>query len=449
MKVQNRLSLYSSFVFGLVFSVISVITFFLFYSYTERSIYETMKKTAYVTAFFYLEKDELNNAEFDKVNQQFHEIVNNSYYQLYNENNQVAYGSDYGKIDPVILDSIRSKGALPFSDDDFFCYGLAYHDNQGDFVIVSREKKDTAFSQFRILFYILLFGLLAGIMLVIILNRIIAHIAYRPFRKVIKEVNKISTENIDVQIPVPGTHDELDDLIITFNSLLEKVAKSFVIQRNFVRYVSHEFKTPLASMMGNLEVFLLKDRSSEEYRLLANKLVGQISDMENILSTLIAISDLRNKEQINNSIRIDELIWEIIEKIKLRYPKSIIHVRINISPDKSNLMYVDYLRTQLLIALYNLIENAVKYSQGKDLDVTIYEKNNSLNVEIRDQGIGIPQNELQFVCKPFYRADNTNKISGSGIGLSIALQIFENNGINYSIHSILNVGTTINIELKK
>ncbi|MGL5785987.1 MAG: HAMP domain-containing sensor histidine kinase [Bacteroidales bacterium] len=406
-----------------------------------------MKKTAYVTAFFYLEEDELNNAEFDQVKEQFREIVNNSYYQLYNENNQIAYGSDYGKIDPVILDSIRSKGALSFSNDDFFCYGLAYHDNQGNFVIVSREKKDAAFSQFRILFYILLFGLLAGIMLVIILNKIIARIAYRPFRKVIKEVNKISTENIDVQIPVAGTHDELDDLIITFNSLLEKVAKSFIIQRNFVRYVSHEFKTPLASMMGNLEVFSLKDRSAEEYRMLANKLIGQISDMENILSTLIAISDLRNKTQISTSTRIDELIWEIIEKIKLRYAKSIIHVRINISPDKSNLMYVDYDRAQLLIALYNLIENAVKYSRGKDVEITIFEKNNLLNAEIKDQGIGIPENELCHISKPFYRADNTNKISGSGIGLSIALQIFENNGIPYSIHSIQDSGTTIHFEL--
>lgn len=449
MKIQNRLSLFSSLVFGVVFTIISVITYTLFFRNTEKAIYETMKKTAYITAFFYLEEDELNSLEFDHVKKQFHEAVSNSYYQLYNETNELTYGSEFGRIHPGLLQQIRNEGSLAFTTDDFFCYGLAYQDNQGDFVIISREKKDIVYAQLHTLFRILLFGLIGGVLLVILLNKIIARIAYRPFRSIIREVNKISTENLSIQIPSSGTHDELDDLISTFNILLEKISKSFVIQRNFVRYVSHEFKTPLASVMGNLEVFSLKDRSPEEYRMLSQKIISQISDMENILSTLISISDFRNKELVTASIRIDELIWEIIDKIKIRFPKSVISVQLDILPDRSSLLSVAYTRSQMLIALYNLIENAVKYSDCKEVVVEFKEIDNQLSIRIIDQGIGIPEQEIKHVSKPFYRADNTNKINGSGIGLSIALQIFENNQIEYHIQSELNKGTTVGIRLSQ
>jgi len=294
-----------------------------------------------------------------------------------------------------------------------------------------------------ILLWILSIAFIIGSITIIALSRWMSHMAYRPFRDVINQVNNISTHKLDTQIELPGTKDELEDLTKTFNELLAKLSETFIIQKNFVNYVSHEFKTPLTTILGNLEVFSIKDRTPAEYKELTKTLIQQINQLEEILNTLIVISDLRNNSEVVSQLRIDELIWEIITKIRQLYRKSDISVNIEIQPEDENLLIVTKDRTQLLMALFNLIENAVKYSQGNEVDILLFNNEGHLGLSIKDKGIGIPQEQLTNISKPFYRADNTNQIQGSGIGLSIALRILEKNNIEYQIRSELNLGTTI------
>jgi len=292
---------------------------------------------------------------------------------------------------------------------------------------------------------ILVFAWLLGVIAIIALSRWMAYLAYRPFNKVIDQVKNITTHNLNVKIDSPETHDELQNLTDTFNDLLQKISESFVIQKNFVNYVSHEFKTPLASMLGNLEVFALKDRKADEYHQLSEKLIYQIHQLEDILNTLIIISDLRENTDTNTSVRTDELIWEIINKIKENYPLAKILVNISIEPEDENLLLIPHSRIQLLMALFNIIENSVKYSKGKPVEINLFKEENTLRVRISDQGIGIPEEQLEHIRKPFYRAENTHSIQGNGIGFSIALRILEKNGIRSEINSKVNVGTTIEI----
>lgn len=443
MKIQTRLSVCNSIVFGVIFAAVLSLTYIVYYRHTERLIYSNLEKTVYITALFYMEEDELNREEFLKVRTQFNEFVNNSLYQIYDQNDSLCYGSNYLRVSPKYINEIRLKKHLSFSDNGFLCHGIFYEDNQGDFVVVSREKSDSIDQQFDLLLWILLLSWLIGTLVIIILNKWISNIAYRPFRRVIRQVKNISTHNLEVQIASPQTADELQDLIETFNDLLAKISETFVIQRNFVSYVSHEFKTPLAAMMGNLEVFSIKDRQPEEYKLLSGKLIQQISQLEEILNTLIIVSDMRNNSDVTTQIRIDEILWEIISKVSNIYPTSDISVHMDIRPEDQYILSITKDRTQILIALFNLIENAVKFSQGKSVTIHLFNKENRLCVSIKDEGIGIPPEKLENINKPFYRADNANHILGSGIGLSIALRILEKNSIKYTIESIINKGTII------
>jgi len=443
MKVQTRLSLFSSIAFGIIFIVTSALIYGLYYHNTLRSIYQNLRQTSYITAIFFLEEDELNHDDFAKAKQQFNEYVSNSYYQIFNEHDSVSYGSQTFTLSPDKLDIIRRNEKLAFIDHDYICYGIFYEDNQGDFVVITREKKEVLDNQMTILLWILTIAFLIGSITIILLSRWLSHIAYRPFRNVIDQVNNISTHKLDTRIQSPGTKDELEDLINTFNGLLSKISETFIIQKNFVNYVSHEFKTPLTTILGNLEVFSIKDRNPEEYKQLSQTLIQQINLLEEILNTLITISDLRNTSEAVSQLRIDELIWEIITKVRQQYRKSNIAVNINILPEEENFLTITKDRTQLLMALYNLIENAVKYSQGKQVDILLFNHEDRLGLSINDKGIGIPPEQLADISRPFYRADNTNQIQGSGIGLSIALRILEKNHIEYQIQSELNQGTTI------
>ena len=445
MKVQTRLSLFCSIAFWVIFAILSLLIYGLYYNNVEKSIYQGLKKTVQITALFYLEEDELNSKEFAKIRKQFEEAVSDSYYQIYNEKNQISYGAQPADVPPEILDRIRNEKQLSFSTEHFLCNGIFYEDNQGDFDVITKKKKEDLNEQVAQLLWVLLAAFIIGVLAIIGLSRWVSHVAYRPFRKVIDQVNNISTKNLDVQIESPQTQDELQDLTDTFNTLLNKLSETFIIQKNFVSYVSHEFKTPLASILGNLEVFSIKDRTPEEYKLLSNKLIQQIYQLEEILNILIVISDLREDSDIRTQIRIDDLIWEIISKISDRYAGSKIRVNVDILPGDEQLLSINKDRTQLLMAMFNLIENAVKFSQGNTVDIQLSKKEDNLCIAIADKGIGIPSDQLTNISKPFYRADNTNKIQGSGIGLSIALRILEKNQIRYEIHSEENKGTTITL----
>lgn len=443
MKVKTRLSLFCSLIFGIIFTIISVLIYGLHYKNTEKTIFNNLEKIANISALFYLEEDELSNKEFDKVRKQFEDIVSDSYYQVYNINNEIAYGIDLSEVPTDILDKIRQTGHLAFSTDDFLCYGIFYEDNQGDFVIIAKKEDDILYEQMSLLLWTLIPLFFIGVITIIFLSRWVANVAYRPFTDVILQVNNISTNNLNVQIKSPHTKDELQDLIDTFNDLLAKISETVIIQKNFVRYVSHEFRTPLTSMLGNIDLFSIKNRTPEEYHQLAEKLMQQIFQMEEILDTLIIVSDLKKDEKEASQTRIDELIWEIINKIENLHPSSKVLVNIDIDPEDEALMLVSIDRTQLLISLFNLIENAVKYSQKEIVEIHLYNDNSRLCLSITDKGIGIPKEQLANISRPFYRADNANQIQGSGIGLSLALRIFDKNNIQYQIKSELNVGTKI------
>ncbi|MDR1951174.1 MAG: HAMP domain-containing histidine kinase [Bacteroidales bacterium] len=407
MKIQKHLSLITSLIFGIIFVVISVLVYGLFRNTAERVIYKDLEKMAYITAFFYLEEDEMSNEEFATIRRQFSELTNTNY-QIYDMDNQISWGVETSKIDDLRLQEIREKQALSFKSDDFFSHGIFYHDNQGDFVIIAKEKRDVLSTQLNALFWILVFTFVLGILSVFFLSRWIAKVAYYPF----------------------------------------------VIQKNFVKYVSHEFKTPLATILGHLEVFLIKGRSPEEYQKMTEKLVQEVHQLEKILDTLLVVSDLRKSSEVASDVRLDELIWKIIDQIKNNYSNSKVLVNINIEPDEFHLLNVHKDETQLLMALFNLIENAVKYSQDLSVEIEIFMLSNrsltafgmterTLCLAIKDNGIGIPADQIKHVSKPFYRADNTNQIQGSGIGLSIALRILEKNNIDFEIFSKEQKGTTV------
>ncbi|MGM5630588.1 HAMP domain-containing sensor histidine kinase [Apibacter raozihei] len=445
MKIQTRLSIISSALWGIVFIVVSLLIFGLYKRNIENSVYRNLKKTSQIIGHYFFEEDEVSPKEFLKIKKQYEKMADPDY-EIYDEDNQLVYGNT-PDISVSIIENIRLKKKLMFTTENFLCYGVYYNDNQGDFVIITKEKKKDVYNYINPLIWILLSAFILGLLATVLLNKWIANIAYRPIRDTIKQVKEMSPGD-SMQLTTTHTvQDELYDLTETFNELLSKISDTFKIQQNFVSYVSHEFKTPLTAIQGNLEVFSLKDRTPEEYHTLTDTLISEIQQLEEILETLLIVSDLRKNTDISEQIRIDEMIFEIIKKVSGKYPDYTekLNFEWEISPEREDLLQINIDKTQLFIALFNLIENAVKFSKGNGVNIKLFEVNKKLGLTIQDHGIGIPEKQLSEISKPFYRAENAGNISGKGIGLSIALRIFEKNSINYKINSIENKGTEINL----
>ncbi|WP_447637215.1 HAMP domain-containing sensor histidine kinase [Flavobacterium microcysteis] len=449
MKIRNRLTLISSLTFGFVFIIASVLIYFAFYNSSEKVVFKELQKTCLLSAIYYLEKDELPHYEHSAIKEQFEENIQNDIVRVYDVNNVIVYGEKETdrNISPENLGFIRRNKKLSFKSNNHFYYGIFYNDNQGDFVVFVKTKSEVFKSQTNRLLVIMIVVLFAGLLLIFLLSRLLSNIAYRPITKVISQVNSMELSSLDKPISSSNTNDEIQDLITTFNNLLSRLSDTFAIQKNFINYVSHEFKTPLASISGNLEVFAQKDRTPEEYQKVTSEALENVYHIEEILNNLMMLSGLKTIHQENETFRIDETLWDINDKIFEIHESQ--EIGIDLKVENEELLSVKGSEVQIKVALYNLIENAVKYSDGNPIKISLSEVSSQLQIIIQDYGKGIQKEDLHYIQQTFYRGKNVGNIKGSGIGLSLATIIFKQNNIQFTIDSEENSGTRITLLFPK
>lgn len=449
MKIRNRLTLISSATFGFVFIIASVLIYFSFYSSSEKVVFQELQKTCLLSAIYYLEKDELPNYQHSAIKDQFEENIQNDIVRVYDQYNRIAFGNKEKdrNINARNLEFIRKNKKLSFKSNNHFYYGIYYHDNQGDFVVFVKTTSEVFNSQTNRLMVIMVVVLFAGLLLIFLLSRLLSNIAYKPITKVIDQVNTMELNSLDKPISSSNTNDEVQDLITTFNSLLSRLSDTFSIQKNFINYVSHEFKTPLASISGNLEVFAQKERTPEEYQKVTAEALENVYHIEEILNNLMMLSGLKTIHSENGNFRIDEIIFDINDRIFEVYDHQ--EIKIDLEVLDEDLLSVKGSEMQIKLALYNLIENAVKYSNGNAVRISLSEINGQLEVRIKDNGKGILKEDLNMVQQTFYRGKNVGDVKGSGIGLSLATIIFKQNNIQFSILSEENLGTQITLLFPK
>lgn len=445
MKIRNRLTLISSATFGFVFIIASVLIYFSFYNSSEKVVFKELQKTCLLSGIYYLEKDELPHYEHSAIKEQFEENIQNDVVRVYDENNKIAFGNKEAdrNINAKNLDFIRKNKKLSFKSNNHFYYGIFYNDNQGDFVVFVKTTNEVFKAQTNRLLVIMIIVLFAGLLLILLLSRLLSNIAYRPITEVIHQVNSMELNSLDKPISSSNTNDEVQDLITTFNNLLSRLSDTFSIQKNFINYVSHEFKTPLAAISGNLEVFAQKERTPEEYQKVTSEALENVYHIEEILNNLMMLSGLKTIHSENETFRIDETIFDINDKIFTTYGKQ--EIRIDLKVTEEKLLSVKGSEMQIQLALYNLIENAVKYSDQNPIKISLFETDNQLQILIQDHGKGIQKEDLNLVQQTFYRGKNVGNIKGSGIGLSLATIIFKQNNIQFSITSKENEGTQITL----
>ncbi|MDR1918845.1 MAG: HAMP domain-containing histidine kinase, partial [Tannerellaceae bacterium] len=196
---------------------------------------------------------------------------------------------------------------------------------------------------------------------------------------------------------------------------------------------SHELNNPLTAIQGECEISLLKERSPSEYQASLKRIASETQRIIQLMKHLMFLS--KGEEEIlrtaTQTIILAEFLMQFMEK------------RIQFAPDNFAFM-MDMNPHLLKMALGNIIGNALKYSGDKMVEIRL----RGAVLEIKDQGIGIPAEELNRVFQPFYRAANTREHPGNGIGLSLSVRILHVYGAEVSISSVLNEGTKVRIDFQ-
>lgn len=265
---------------------------------------------------------------------------------------------------------------------------------------------------------------------------------------------KISQNNLSQRIDIPESReDEIGRLGKTLNNLLDRLETSFFRQKQFNADVSHELKTPISVIRAQVEEALDSDQKlTSEQKDILTTIKKQIDQLNNLISQMLILAkaDEKNftleKEKFDLEIVIDTVIEEMnnlaAEKNILITKKIIGENNFRIKADLS-------LITQLLL---NLVDNAIKYTpaEGK-IKITLKNLDNYYEINILDNGIGIPEKDLNNIFKRFYRVDKSRSrdYGGTGLGLSICSWIVKVHGGEINVESSLRNGTNFRIMLPK
>jgi len=443
MSLKNRLSLYSVTIFSVVIFLASAAIYISFYKKMEQNELLSLKSKTLLAAFYYLEADEVGHVERETIKNQLRKTISRKNIAIFNLNNQFARGEmdDIDDVSTGFLNKVKQEQEGNLITDHYFYHALFYKDNEGDFVVVTRESKTDFNQQLVTLLQILIVVFLVGIILIYLFSNFLGKLAFQPLTNIIDQIKERDNNNFTKPLQTKDSYTEIQDLVISYNHFIERLDKTFSIQKNFIDYVSHELRTPIAALLGTLEVTYKKNRTNEEYQQVLIQLNQYVGDLEETLDNMMLLSGAKTNFEFNR-MHIDEIIWQVVEQMILYHNAQIdVHILV----PKSELLLVNGNPQLLQLALNNIIENAVKYSDNLPIVIELKEVNHQLQILIKDIGIGISAEDIPNIKDNFFRGKNTHKYNGKGIGLSMANIIFTLHHIKIDILQNKPKGTVVNL----
>jgi signal transduction histidine kinase len=250
----------------------------------------------------------------------------------------------------------------------------------------------------------------------------IASFSLKPLEDLSKKMKEKSTENLGEEIQFIDNQDEISELIKSFNRMSRRLNKSFEAQKEFVENASHELKTPLSIIQANLDTALEdKEINEGELRELLESSKESIHFMNQLTEDLLLLSILDQKVQ-TEKIEIVEVLEKCVKNISSLLPKSKTAIIKNF-PNKE--VYTKGNAILLERAIMNILENSVKYSEADMIEISLKRKRKRVQIIIKDNGVGIPKEQVEKVFERFYRVDKSRSrdTGGAGLGLSITKTI--------------------------
>lgn len=284
------------------------------------------------------------------------------------------------------------------------------------------------------------------ILMLFFIARFFAGRSIRPVNSIIETSSQITQDNLQMRIPLPSNKDELYILSQNINHLLDRIEHAIEREKQFTSDASHELRTPLAVIKGTMEVLIRKPRNQHEYEEKISFCISEVDRLNHMVDQLLLLARFENQKQNikNESVYLNAIVLDVLA----RFSDKIKNKKINISTNFSNEFTIASDNYLVAIIVSNLLSNAIKYTQDEgEISILLCNKDNTVQLSIIDNGIGIATSDIAKVFQSFYRSDSSNlaTIKGTGLGLSIVKRLCDLLKIEITIESELQVGTIINL----
>ena len=269
--------------------------------------------------------------------------------------------------------------------------------------------------------------------------------ALEPLKKLAQQAERIDQDSlVEVRLE-ENTIPEFRDLSQSVNRMLDRLAHSFDLQRQFAGNAAHELKTPMTSIIGYADTLYQKTLSPEEVHQLAGIIMNEGMRLEALSFKLMELVTLSQSNFQLEEARIDEVIADAVETIQPTAEKRNVRVQLQTESAWVRLEY-DLFKTLLL----NLMDNALKSGTDRINIQGSCEKEQYM-ISIRDYGRGIPKEDLQKITEAFYMVDKSRsrKEHGAGLGLALAVKIAKLHHTELVYESVAGQGTCVSFMLAK
>jgi heavy metal sensor kinase len=281
-----------------------------------------------------------------------------------------------------------------------------------------------------------------------IFGRRLCRRALRPVGVMAAAAKEITAEDLGRRFPDSGAHDELAELASSFNDLLERLEESFERERRFTGDASHQLRTPLTAMMGQVEVALRRDRPAEEYQRVLATVRAESNHLRQIVESLLFLSRRGGQSEAPalESLHPAEWLKEFFATWS-NHPR-FSDMSLQLAGDTGASVNVHGGLLGQLVS--NLVDNACKYSQaGSPIVIRLDTAGEFAELSVEDSGVGIGDEQLPHIFEPFYRAERArlDGIEGTGLGLSIAKRIAGMFGAEFVVRSAPGKGSVFTLRL--
>lgn len=414
MKIGSKITFfYTSITIGI--NLLIILAFYVFTSRYINLLFDmNLCDKVYLTAQKHFEKDELDIRSYN--------MVTNKYLSLLPQANEIILNaSDSASAKKVLDRYLTSKqqrqlydNMVLFSKGKLRGVALYYPDNEGNFIVLVTAQNIYGQNLKKHILYLSLGLLLFSVLITFAVGRFYSERILSPLKHILVNLKKIRGNNMDLRLNETGNRDELDELIHSLNEMLDRLDRAFQSEKSFVSSASHEMSNPLTAIQGECEITLMKERATQEYTDALQRIYSESKRMSLLIKHLLFLS--RNGDDLSN----DELM-----------PVNLNRMLGDLANVDSRIVFTDQTSAPvsimanphfLQIAIQNMLNNAVKYSQAQ-VDLLLKQVDGHPLIEIEDKGIGIPVKEIPLIFQSFYRASNTHEYVGHGIGLALSSKI--------------------------
>ncbi len=276
----------------------------------------------------------------------------------------------------------------------------------------------------------------------------LAYRALRPVRNLIQTIRSVSTGKMDARVPTSQTRDELDELVVLFNSMLEKIETLIKGMHDSLDAVAHDLRTPLARLRCTAEMALRSEQNQDPSR---EALADCVEEADRILTMLNTLMDISEAETGAMKLHLEEInISDLIKDTVELYAHVAEDKKVSLHTSSPHDVFLTADANRMRQVMANLLDNAIKYSSsGGRIDLDAFQRDHQAVITIKDTGTGISSEDAQKIWNRLYRGDQSRSQRGLGLGLSLVKAVVQAHKGRIEVSSEPGIGSLFTLYLPR